>query len=147
MNYKTILLCPTSNKGQMRRYQIYEKHFSTDPYNFLFVYVFELLSVLAFCRRMSFILYKGYHCIQENDKKSVTQFSNHFLEVTMFMVALSRLKHYDEILLVLFCSYACLDNYQERYLYCTRPYFIAHHTREINEQKPISAKPFSFLLR
>ena len=70
MNYKFILLCPTSNKWQTRRYQIYEKHFSTDPYNFLFVYVFEFLSLLAFCRWMSFILYKGYHCIQGNDKKS-----------------------------------------------------------------------------
>ena len=102
MNCKTILLCPTSNKWQMRRYQIYEKHFSTEPYNFLFVYVFKFLSVLAFCRWMSFVHYKGYHCIQGNDKKQVTQFSNHFLEVTMFMVALSRLKHYDEMLLLLF---------------------------------------------
>ena len=31
------------------------KHFSTDPYNFLFVYVFKFLSVLAFCRWMSFM--------------------------------------------------------------------------------------------
>ena len=69
MNYKTILLCPTSNKWQTRRYQIYEKHFSTDPYNFLFVYVFKFFSLLAFCRWMSFILYKGYHCVQGNDKK------------------------------------------------------------------------------
>ena len=31
------------------------KHFSTDPYNFLFVYVFKFLSVFAFCRWMSFM--------------------------------------------------------------------------------------------
>ena len=85
---------------------------------------------------------KGYHCIQGNDKKSVTQFSNHVLEVTVFMVALSRLKHCDEMLLVLFCSYACLNNYQERYLYCTRPYFTSHYIRKINEQKPTLAKQF-----
>ena len=143
MNYITILLSPTSNKRQMRRYQIYEKHFSTDPYNFLFVYVFKFLSVLAFCRWMSFMFsIKDIIASKETIKSKLPNFQIIFWRSPCSWLLHQDWNNCDEMLFVLFCSYGCLDHYQERYLYCTRPYFTAPHTRKINEQKPFLAKQF-----
>ena len=103
MNYKTILLCPTSNKWQTRRYQIYEKHFSTDPYNFLFVYVFKFLSVLAFCRWMSFMFtIKDIIASKETIKSKLPNFQIIFWRSPCSWLLHQDWNNCDEMLLVRF---------------------------------------------
>ena len=103
MNYKFIIQCLTSNKWQTRRYQIYEKHFSTDPYNFLFVYVFKFLSVLAFCRWMSFVFtIKDIIASKETIKSKLPNFQIIFWRSPCSWLLHQDWNNCDEMLLVLF---------------------------------------------
>ena len=79
------------------------KHFSTDPYNFLFVYVFKFLSVLAFCRWMSFMFtIKDIIASKETIKSKLPNFQIIFWRSQCSWLLHQDWNNCDEMLLVLF---------------------------------------------